>query len=101
MGKLMRTIQMTLDDELVQAVDEIVQSLNTTRSAFTRTALKEAIRQYQIQKQKQKHRQGYQRIPVQQDEFSVWEEEQAWEGKFRSLNYDHFTGKTSTSKEGD
>ena len=39
----MRTIQMTLDDDLVQTVDEIVRALNTTRSAFTRKALQEAI----------------------------------------------------------
>ena len=32
----MRTIQMTLDDELVDAVDKIVKKLKTTRSAFAR-----------------------------------------------------------------
>ncbi|MBF0288362.1 MAG: ribbon-helix-helix protein, CopG family [SAR324 cluster bacterium] len=39
----MRTVQMNLDDDLVQTVDEIAHSLNTTRSAFTRNALREAI----------------------------------------------------------
>ena len=32
----MRTIQMTLDDDLVEAVDKIVKKLKMTRSAFTR-----------------------------------------------------------------
>jgi metal-responsive CopG/Arc/MetJ family transcriptional regulator len=32
----MRTIQMTLDDDLVDSVDHIVKELKTTRSAFTR-----------------------------------------------------------------
>lgn len=36
----MRTIQMTLDDELVEAVDQVVKKLKTTRSAFTRMALR-------------------------------------------------------------
>ena len=41
----MRTVQMTLDDELVEAVDRVVKKLHTTRSAFARKALKDAIRQ--------------------------------------------------------
>jgi metal-responsive CopG/Arc/MetJ family transcriptional regulator len=40
----MRKIQMTLDDELVAVVDSVVKQLKTTRSAFTRKALKDAIR---------------------------------------------------------
>jgi metal-responsive CopG/Arc/MetJ family transcriptional regulator len=36
----MRTIQMTLDDELVESVDKLVKELNTSRSAFTRDALR-------------------------------------------------------------
>ncbi|UCC54973.1 MAG: ribbon-helix-helix protein, CopG family, partial [Anaerolineaceae bacterium] len=35
----MRTIQMTLDDDLVKKVDAIANELHTTRSAFTRDAL--------------------------------------------------------------
>ena len=74
----MRTIQMTLDDDLVQTVDEIVHSLNTTRSAFTRNALREAIKGYKIRMEEEQHRRGYMQHPVQDDEFSVWEEEQEW-----------------------
>lgn len=44
----MRTVQMTLDDDLVSAVDSIVKRLKTTRSAFARKALKDAIRQVNI-----------------------------------------------------
>ncbi len=42
----MRTIQMTLDEDLVLKVDDIVYKLETTRSAFTREALREAVEQY-------------------------------------------------------
>jgi len=75
----MKTIQMTLDEELIQAVDRVVKKLHTTRSAFTRGALREAIENYNIQKLEEKHRQGYQSQPVQSDEFDVWENEQVWE----------------------
>ena len=74
----MRTIQMTLDDDLVKKVDIIASELNTTRSAFTRDALREAVRQYNIRRLELKHRKGYTAHPVNQKEFSVWEDEQNW-----------------------
>jgi len=74
----MRTIQMTLDDELVKKVDIIASELNTTRSAFTRDALREAVKQYNIRRLELKHRQGYAAHPVNREEFSVWEDEQNW-----------------------
>lgn len=72
----MRTIQMTLDDDLVEDVDRIVKKLKTTRSAFTRKALKEAIRQVNATMLEQKHKKGYERHPAGKTEFSVWESEQ-------------------------
>jgi len=74
----MRTIQMTLDDDLVKAVDRVSKQLHTSRSAFTRKALREALARYNIEQLEIKHRQGYERYPVDADEFSVWETEQAW-----------------------
>ena len=74
----MRTIQMTLDDDLVKRVDDIANELKTTRSAFTRDALREAVKQYNIRRLELKHRQGYTDHPVNKEEFSVWEKEQNW-----------------------
>lgn len=74
----MRTIQMTLDDELVSKVDKIVNTLNTTRSAFTRDALRDAIRNIEIQRLEAKHKQGYLSHPKSVKEFGVWETEQEW-----------------------
>ncbi len=74
----MRTIQMTLDDELVKAVDLISEQLHTNRSAFTRKALRDAIARYRLEQLERKHRDGYERFPVGANEFSVWEQEQAW-----------------------
>lgn len=74
----MRTIQMTLDDELVATVDEVVKKLKTTRSAFTRKALKNAIKQVNISMLEKKHKKGYGHYPVEKTEFSVWESEQEW-----------------------
>ncbi len=74
----MRTIQMTLDDNLVQSVDKVVKELKTTRSAFTRHALRDAINRFSISRLEEKHRRGYELHPVNKEEFSVWEEEQDW-----------------------
>ena len=74
----MKTIQMTLDDDLVKAVDHVSKQLHTNRSAFTRKALREALARYSLEQLERKHRQGYERHPDGTDEFSVWETEQAW-----------------------
>ena len=77
----MRAIQMTLDDDLVKAVDRVSKQLGTSRSSFTRKALREALSRYNREQLERKHRQGYEKQPVTADEFSVWETEQAWGDK--------------------
>ncbi len=74
----MRTVQMTLDDELVAAVDTLVDELRTNRSAFTRDALHAALARHRTKRLEQKHRHGYLTQPVAADEFSDWESEHAW-----------------------
>lgn len=74
----MKTIQMTLDEQLVLAVDQAVKKLGTTRSAFTREALRRALTRLRELELEQQHRLGYQKYPVQEGEVSDWESEQAW-----------------------
>jgi metal-responsive CopG/Arc/MetJ family transcriptional regulator len=74
----MKTVQMTLDEELVEAVDEAAKRLGTTRSAFAREALREALAREREKQREQKHREGYEKYPVKPGEFDVWESEQVW-----------------------
>jgi len=74
----MKTVQMTLDENLVKAVDSAVKKLGTTRSAFTREALRSALKEVRIRDLESKQRQGYKRKPVKRGEFSDWESEQIW-----------------------
>ncbi len=74
----MKTVQMTLDDELVDEVDAMVKKLHTTRSAFARTALRDAMESIRIKQREKMHQAGYQCKPVQTSEFGVWESEQQW-----------------------
>jgi len=70
------TVQMTLDDVLVQEIDQVVKELGTTRSAFAREAFRAAIAHVRRQAMERMHREGYARQPVQPGEFSDWEDEQ-------------------------
>lgn len=74
----MKTVQMTLDETLVRELDQVVKRLGTTRSAFTRDALRAALVQIRYREMERKHRQGYERKPVKPGEFSDWEDEQVW-----------------------
>ena len=74
----MRTVQMTLDAKLVEAVDRAAKRLSTTRSAFTRRALQTALRELRTAELERRHREGYRKKPVRSGEFDVWENEQVW-----------------------
>lgn len=78
MGVFMRMIQMTLDEELITSVDDLVKELGKTRSEFTREALRDAIRKYEIRRDENRHREGYRKKPVRETELTDWEDEQAW-----------------------
>jgi metal-responsive CopG/Arc/MetJ family transcriptional regulator len=73
----MKTIQITLDEDLIKEVDHVSKQLHTSRSAFTRKALRESLARYSLEQLEGKHQQGYERHPA-IEEFSVWEKEQAW-----------------------
>ena len=74
----MKTVQMTLDEELVRAVDRVARKLGTSRSAFARDALREALAQVRARGLEKRHRAGYARLPVRRGEFGAWEGEQVW-----------------------
>lgn len=74
----MKTIQMTLDDDLVKAVDRMTKMLHTNRSAFARKALRDALSKLTVTNLESKHRKGYELHPSKSDEFGVWEPEQKW-----------------------
>ena len=74
----MKTVQMTLGDNLVKAVDSTAKKLGTTRSAFTREALRSALKEVRVKDLESRHREGYKRKPVKRGEFTDWESEQVW-----------------------
>ena len=61
---ILKTIQMTIDEALLREVDTAVRELGTSRSAFLRQALQQALKQMQIAALERQHVVGYQRHPV-------------------------------------
>jgi metal-responsive CopG/Arc/MetJ family transcriptional regulator len=74
----MKAVQMTLEEELVAAVDRVVRKLKTTRSAFARDAFRDALAKHRAAELERRHRQGYERHPVKSGEFDSWPTEQRW-----------------------
>jgi len=69
---------MTLDEDLIERVDRAARRLKTTRSGFTREALREALKRITTLQREAQHRRGYAAHPVDEGEFSGWSTEQAW-----------------------
>lgn len=74
----MKTIQMTMDTELIDRVDARVKRLGITRSAFAREALREALRRLDERELEERHIAGYRRAPPKPEEFDVPEADHAW-----------------------
>ena len=74
----MKTIQMTLDEELIKEVDKEIKKLGTTRSAFTRKALRNFLNYLHTLELEEKHKNGYKNYPTKLNEFGIWEDEQVW-----------------------
>ena len=69
---------MTIDDGLLQLVDEMSAARKTTRSAFIQEALEAEIRRQRIHDEAAHHVHGCLRHPVVPGEFDVWMDEQDW-----------------------
>jgi metal-responsive CopG/Arc/MetJ family transcriptional regulator len=74
----MKTIQMTIDDYLLPRVDQTVKALQTTRSAFIREALEEALRSCQVRRLEERDEAGCTAVPAPQNEPEEWTPEQDW-----------------------
>jgi metal-responsive CopG/Arc/MetJ family transcriptional regulator len=74
----LKTIQMTIDDELLERVDRLSTSIGMARSAFIRRALELALRELKVANLERRQIAGYQVRPVIPGEFDAWQDEQAW-----------------------
>lgn len=74
----MKTVRLTLEEDLIARVDRAARRLKTTRSGFTRQALREALTRITTLPREAQHRRGYAARPAGSREFSGWATEQLW-----------------------
>ena len=74
----MTTIQVVLEDSLLQAADRVVRRLKVNRSALIRDALRGHLRRLSLHERERRDREGYARRPIAKDEFGVWDRVTAW-----------------------
>jgi len=74
----METIQIVLDEKLLQAADEAARRTKRNRSALVRDALREHLRSLEVSAKEERDRRGYSRRPQTSGQARRWEAEAAW-----------------------
>lgn len=74
----MKTIQLTIDEPLLEDVDEVVTQLHTTRSALVQEALHLLLRRLRVRVMEQRQIDAYTHQPQPADELADWLEVQDW-----------------------
>lgn len=70
---MLKTIQMTIDEAMLEQVDCLVAELETTRSAFIREVLDSALKSYRLRELRRRDEEGYRLIPSRDEEVEEWE----------------------------
>jgi metal-responsive CopG/Arc/MetJ family transcriptional regulator len=74
----METIQVVIDNELLQAADKAARMAGKNRSALVRDALKEHLRRLELRASEERDHEGYLREPQPPSKGDLWEAEAAW-----------------------
>jgi metal-responsive CopG/Arc/MetJ family transcriptional regulator len=74
----MKTIQITIDPELLHKIDHDEESIKKGRSAFLRQAVRYYLEQKRLKSISEKYRSGYSQALEKDDDLTIWEDEQVW-----------------------
>ncbi len=74
----MKTIRLTIDDDLLAQVNQAIKQQKTTVSALIKESLVHYLNRMKVKEMERQHREGYLKHPVEKDEFGIWESEQVW-----------------------
>ncbi len=74
----MKTIQITIDPDLLHKIDNDEESMKKGRSAFLRQAVRYYLEQKRLKSISDKYRSGYTRGLAKDDDLTIWEYEQVW-----------------------
>ncbi len=74
----MKTIQMTIESNLLHRIDACIKDLGVSRSAFARDAFREALRRFEVMELERVQIAGYRKNPPRKQEFDIPEADHAW-----------------------
>lgn len=75
---MMKTVQVTIDEGLLERIDRAIQEIGMNRSAFIRDAVLLALRQLRIRHLEAQHIAGYEKQPMQPEEVDEWDAIRVW-----------------------
>lgn len=74
----MKTLLITMDDELMARIDERAKRLGATRSEFAWRVLQAALARLEETEEEERQKAGYRRIPPTPQEFDLPKADHAW-----------------------
>ncbi len=74
----MQTIQVVLDEPLLEAANRAARQAKVNRSALVRQALRSYLRLLEIRDRERRDREGYEQLPDTADGLDVWEQAASW-----------------------
>ncbi len=74
----MKTIQITLPEDLLARVDQAVAERGSNRSVLARQAFEDLLFRLWVEKMEQQDAAGYERLPQDIEEIQDWESIQDW-----------------------
>jgi metal-responsive CopG/Arc/MetJ family transcriptional regulator len=74
----MQTIQVVLEEELLQAADRAARRARQNRSALIREALRQHLQRIEAREREARDREGYRKQPQTGNDFLEWERGAAW-----------------------
>lgn len=75
---MLKTVQITIPEQLLIRIDEAAARLKTTRSGLARQAFEETLFRLRIAQMEQQDAEAYARQPQETDEIAEWENIQDW-----------------------
>lgn len=74
----MKVIQVSLEDDLLVALDERLRAVGVARSAFVRDAVARELRRQITEEKDRRYRHGYEKFPIEPGEFDLEVDDENW-----------------------
>ena len=72
--KFMQTVEIEIDERMLAEADALAKNLQINRSEIFQDTLREVLDKLKIAEKEKRHRESYERFPIQSDEFEIDED---------------------------